>query len=336
MRSRIHPFAPHVATTLILGLLLGTWSAASHAAPSIWEEATKAPEDEARALLFNQAMQNGYEFGRHALAAEAARGGDEIPVGNRRTLSDSAAAAFRAASRIDPAAPDPYYYLALLLIYTKLECRDICDFEPAAATEVIEALDAFEARAPLDPRMGLMMFNRRAIYHTRLAGETKGEVARGHLEAALAAYRTAVERFSSTRTDPELVYGNMAETLMMLGNVEEAIEQYRHAMRVRPSTGITLGLAVALDRDERGTEARSLLRELGTAAIVEWEGDVSEGNVFYVPDGEIEYYRGLINESFGNYEAAAGNYSTFIEKRAHPQFLARAAANRAALRAKLP
>jgi tetratricopeptide (TPR) repeat protein len=331
MRARSHPLAPHVVTLL----LVGAWSAAA-ASPSVWDNATQAPEQESRALLFRSAMQSGLEFGKNAMAAEIARAtGEEIPLGNRRTLSDSAVAAFRSASRIDPSSPEPYYYLALMLIETRLECRDICGFDPKIAAEALEAMDNFEARAPLDPRVGNMM-TRRAIYHTRLAGEAKGDAAKHHLESALDAYRSTIERYTSPRLNTEVVFGNMAETLMMLGDVESAIEYYRQALRTRPSTSITLGLAVALDRDERGTEARALLRELGADAIVDWEAVVNEGDIFYVPEGEVEYYRGLINESFGNYEAAAANYSTFIATRAHPQFAARAAHNRDALRAKRP
>lgn len=329
MRARLHPLARHVVAVLILG----AWTAAA-ASPSMWESATRSVEDRNRVDRFNRAMQSGFEFARNAIAAEILRANGEESLPDRRVQDiKNAVAAFTAATQIDPTAPEPYYYLAVVRIETQLDCKDACTFDPQVATEVLAAIDAFEKRAPLDPRLGSLM-SRRAIYHTRMAGETKGAAARDHLEKALATYRATLDRYLSPRTSPELVYGNMAETMMMLGDVEGAIEYYRQAQRQRPSTSIALGLAVALDRDERGTEARALLRDLGVDAIGDWESAVHSGEIFYVPAGEVEYYRALINESFGNYEAAIANYTRFIQTKAHPQFSARAAANRDALRAR--
>lgn len=314
----------------------GKSAQASQASPSsLWGAAAADPDATARALRYGEAMHMGHELGRAALASEASRTGEDLPPAARIAVTNRAAQAFRDAAQIDPTAADPYYYLALLLIYARLECRG-CDFTPRIALDALAAIDAFEARSPLDPRLGISLLTKRAIYHTRLAGTVTGDAAKKHLEIALANYRITVERHAATRSDSEVVYGNMAETLMMLGDVEGAIEQYRHALRIRPSSSVTLGLAVALDRDERGTEARSMIRELGTQAIVEWEMSVSAGETFYVPEGEVYYYRALINEAFGNYEAAVEGYDRFIQSRAHPTFSPRATTNRNALRARRP
>ncbi len=307
----------------------------AQAAPSLWESAVVEPEEAARALRYAEAMELGLDLGRAGLDLEASHSNLELSPVERLRVINRAIQAFEDAGKIDPTAADPPYYLASLLTYGKLECRT-CDFEPQLAAKVIASIDAFEKRAPLDPRLSLSLLTKRAIYHTRLAGLVTGEPARQHLVAALADYRTAIERYAGLRADNEIVYGNMAETLMMLGDVEGSIEQYRQALRVRPSTSITLGLAVALDRDERGTEARSLLRDLGSSSVVEWEMQVSAGDVFYVPEGEVYYYRGLVNEAFGNYAAAIESYNRFIQSKAHPQFTPRATANRDALRAKRP
>lgn len=328
------------AVTLSSLLLLASPSSARPSATtaspsSLWGAAAADPEASARALRYGEAMHMGHELGRAALASEASRTGEDLPPAARIAVTNRAAQAFRDAAQIDPTAADPYYYLALLLIYARLECRG-CDFTPRIALDALAAIDAFEARSPLDPRLGISLLTKRAIYHTRLAGTVTGDAAKKHLEIALTNYRTTVERHAATRSDSEVVYGNMAETLMMLGDVEGAIEQYRHALRIRPSSSVTLGLAVALDRDERGTEARSMIRELGPQAIVEWEMSVSAGETFYVPEGEVYYYRALINEAFGNHEAAIEGYDRFVQSRAHPTFSPRATSNRNALRARLP
>lgn len=324
-----------------VGLGLGLVSliasaSASASTPSLWESATLDGEATARKLRYDEAMHLGYELGRTALSLDVNHGGDDaVSPRERLVATNRALRAFQDAALIDPNAAEPHYYAALLLMYGKLECQG-CDFDPQLATAAVAEIEAFEARAPLDPRLSVSMLTKRAIYRTRLAGTTKGDAARHHLEAALADYRATLERNVSTRVNSEVVYGNMAETLMMLGDVEEAIEQYRQAVRVRPSTSVTLGLAVALDRDERGTEARALLRDLGGPAIVEWEMSVSSGDIFYVPEGEVFYYRGLINEALGHHAAAVQNYNDFIASRAHPMFAPRALANRDALRAKRP
>jgi tetratricopeptide (TPR) repeat protein len=324
---------------LVMSLALATAAALAlprarpaHAS-SLWDDAVAEPEAAARALRYAEAMDLGHSLARTALDREQVRDGLELSPSERLRAVNRAAQAFQDAGKIDPAAADPPYYLALLLTYAKLECSG-CDFVPQLGLQVIEAIDAFEQRAPVDPRLTMALLIRRAVYHTRLAGLATGEVYRKHLHAALADYRTAVARTAATRNDSEVVYGNMAETLMMLGDVEEAIEQYRHALRVKPSAPVTLGLAVALDRDERGTEARSLLRELGTAAISDWEMSIASGDTFYVPEGEVFYYRALINEAFGNHAAAIESYDRFIKSRAHPTFSPRAATNRDALRSR--
>lgn len=319
----------------VLGLglisLLASASATASASPSLWESATLDPEAAARKLRYDETMHLGYELGRTALSLDVTHGGDDAVSPRERLIATNRSLrAFQDAALIDPSAAEPHYYAAMLLMYGKIDCEG-CDFDPQLAATAVAEIEAFEARAPLDPRLSVNMLTKRAIYRTRLAGTTKGEASRRHLEAALADYRATLERNASARANSEVVYGNMAETLMMLGNVEEAIEQYRQALRVRPSTSVTLGLAIALDRDERGTEARALLRDLGGPAIVEWEMSVSSGDIFYVPEGEVFYYRGLINEALGHNGAAIENYDLFIKSRAHPLFAPRAFANRDAL-----
>jgi tetratricopeptide (TPR) repeat protein len=330
--SLVSTLVSATALASLLASLLASGPAA--ASPSLWETATIDVDTGARKLRYDEAMHLGYELGATALSADLNHDGAEAVSPRVRLLATNRALrAFQEASLIDPNAAEPHYYAAVMLIYGKLECTS-CAFDPQLAGAAIAELDAFEARAPLDPRLSVNALTKRAILHTRLAGATKGEAARGHLEAALADYRATLERNASTRTSSEVVYGNLAETLMMLGNVEEAIEQYRQALRVQPSTGVTLGLAVALDRDERGTEARALLRDLGSPAIVEWEMAVSSGDFFYVPEGEVYYYRGLINEALGLDQAAIENYTKFLDSHAHPMFAPRARANREALRTK--
>lgn len=336
---RRHRPRPSPAASLRVGLavLIAATSASPLAAapaedqPSLWERATLDGEAAARKERYVGAMSLGFELGRVALALDLRRGGDDPPTAvERARATRQGLQAFRDAAQIDPTAADPHLYSALLIIYGRLDCDELCSFEPGEAKQALAEIKEFERLAPLDPRLTPNLLIKQAIYETRLAGLTKGEQSRGHLQAALVTYRSILERNPITRAQ-DIIYGNLAETLMMLGDVESAIEQYRQAVKARPSTSVTLGLAVALDRDERGTEARTLLRELGVQSLAEWERQVNDGDIFYVPDGEIFYYRGLINEALGQPAAAIANYNRFLASNAHPQFAARALANRDAL-----
>ena len=101
-----------------------------------------------------------------------------------------------------------------------------------------------------------------------------------------------------SRATPTL---NLAETEMHLGNLREAVEGYREALRIagrvpsRETAPLAVwGLAVALDRsgDRVGGEkearfARDLERSMGVPNLLRTEG------VFFVPAYEIHWYEGL-------------------------------------------
>jgi tetratricopeptide (TPR) repeat protein len=103
------------------------------------------------------------------------------------------------------------------------------------------------------------------------------------------------ERFRAT---PLL---NLAETYMHLGDLKEAVMDYREAIRVAGRTGsnetvplATWGLAVALDRsgDRIGAErearfAVDLERSLNVPDLLTSKG------VFFYPEYEIRWYKGL-------------------------------------------
>ncbi|MEZ4362478.1 MAG: hypothetical protein R3B48_19970 [Kofleriaceae bacterium] len=325
-RSRLVAGLGFVVAAIAPGLAASPTAASPSA---LWEGAATDAEASARALRYETAMHTGHELGKAAMA-EGGRGGEPLSPGLRITISNRALQAFRDAAAADPTQADPHYYMALLLVQTRLDCRS-CSFDEKVAADAVQAIDDFEARSPLDPRISPWLVTKRAILHTRLAGAGR-TLSRPHLEAALADYRTLIDRRSSERADSEVVYGNMAETLMMLGDLDGAIEQYRNSLRVRRSSSNTLGLAVALDRDERGTEARTLIRDLGRNELDLWTFSVISGDTFYVPDGEEFYYRALIAEATGDRTGAIENYDRFLKSGAHPRFAARATANRDALR----
>lgn len=108
--------------------------------------------------------------------------------------------------------------------------------------------------------------------------------------------RQATDELS--RATPTL---NLAETDMHLGNLREAVEGYREALRIagrvpaRETAPLAVwGLAVALDRsgDRIGAEkearfARELERSMGVPNLLRSDG------VFFMPAYEIHWYEGL-------------------------------------------
>jgi tetratricopeptide (TPR) repeat protein len=102
-------------------------------------------------------------------------------------------------------------------------------------------------------------------------------------------------------------YANSAEILMALGRLREAQDRYREAIRLEGQgpagrdrdENLALayyGLAVALDRDEQSAAGReAIARALETdprLALLEAARD-PDGGIFFVPPGDVHYYRGL-------------------------------------------
>lgn len=267
------------------------------------------------ALLANVKSSNGYKEVKHFVGL--------------------AAASYRAAAAAKPDKGEPYFRLARLLYSFYLECNDtnlrahwsvLCDartINRARAEEVIAAWNAFEARAPLDPRLGVGAFGeseilfRRAILNTKLGTKP-------HLEAAARDYERILARSDSSDGNAENVVGNLAETYMMLGNLDQALETYKDALRGASDTATWYGYAVALDRDERTQQALDVIKSLGRDQRDLFHSKVSKGETFFVPDGEKYYYFALVDEALGYHDEAISYWRQFMSSGAHPQFQPRA------------
>jgi tetratricopeptide (TPR) repeat protein len=266
-----------------------------------------------------------------------------------RQLVDRAASSYRNAAAAKPREAEPYFRIGRLLYSFYFECEDIrniANLSPLCygagvglidrkhAQEVIDAWNAFEARAPLDPRLSVnargeneILF-RRAILNTKL-------VTKEHLEAAARDYEKILAREDSGDDHSEdPVRSNLAETYMMLGRVEEAIDMYREALRRGASSSTMYGYAVALDRDERTGEATDVVQSVGRKALDEFHRSVMTGETFFVPRGEEYYYFALAHEAFDEYDEAIEYWQKYIQSGAHPEFQPRAKAHLAALTAK--
>jgi tetratricopeptide (TPR) repeat protein len=308
-----------------LALLAALLAARPAAADRIWEQAASDDAEGAARDVYTAWMREGDAYATQA---------DVRSVSLReleKTIA-SAVQAYRNAAAARPQAAEPYFQIGTLL-HRHYACESdapspLCrPFRPSRAADAIAAWDAFEARAPLDPRVRDLLFAR-AILHTKLATPA-------HLEAATRDYEQQLAQdgfyFAEDRPRTE---GNLAETYMMLGRIDDAIAMYREAVADGADATAAYGLAVALDRDDRGAQAQETIFALGREAVLKFKKDVTSGKSFFVPEGEVYYYDALIDEAFGFDDSALEAWERFLRSGAHPRYQPRAKAHRDALRAR--
>ena len=331
---------------LVLAIVLATGAARAN----VWQRASD-PAAAAVADVYDDAMRQGDELASRATARSAT-------LREIEQLVQHAVDAYKVAAKARPGEGEPWYRIGQLLYDFYFDCTNdrlgflpppslLCDNAHADhkhGNEAIAAWDEFEKRAPLDPRVsytdseGAELLFERAIIHTKLVdpGDTKDNLR--HLEGAARDYKKIIDRIDSSMTGTEFyeeVVGNLAETYMMLDKLDDAIETYREALRHGASVATTYGLAVALDRDERGGEAFDVIRRVGEEEVSAFQRAVMiEDKVFFVPKGEAYYYFGLLEEAWGHYADAAKFWQLYIASGAHPEFQPRAKQHLDALQAK--
>ena len=181
-----------------------------------------------------------------------------------------------------------------------------------------------------DPRATPLLVER-AVLHTRMLLLGTDDP-RGHLQRAADDYQARIDREASSGRDLSTTMANLAETYMMLGDLDRAIAAYESVRRLGRDASATLGLAVALDRDGQGVRARELARSVGIDGFEIFKSKVEQsGEIFYVPEGERYYYFALAEEALGLDTSALGHWDLFLASGAYPMYGPRATANRAAV-----
>lgn len=296
----------------------------------LWKRATE-PNDPATDT-FNALIQKGDDA---TLAANTQ--GITTNVAVRQY--DIAVEAYRGAAKLKPASAEPWFRIASVIDAFWITGCDPADplsdgrspatcgatavNRVAKARELLEAWETFEALSPLDPRVNQILY-RRAITRTKLLA-TPGAQLEPLLRAVVKDYQALLDRKDGlSLVSDEGIVGNLAETYLMLGDTERAIELYLEALRLGGGVSTTYGLAVALDRDGRGSSALNVIRSQGVEGAAQFERLYDVNAIFFVPDGEIEYYFALAAEAFGNVNGAIQHWRRFIQSGAHPQYQARA------------
>ena len=310
-------------------LLVALLATAAHA--DVWQRAidtTDATRDQ-----YQLALGHADDLVTRANARSASRA--EI-----LRLVDTAIRFYQEAAALRPNEAEPYFRIASVVDSFFVDCDGMrgarpltCPpgggLDPARGKQSLDAWEQFEKRAPLDPRITENLFSR-AILRTKLVDSAKDP--KPLLQGALRDYTAMLERWDGlSNVRQEGVWGNLAETYMMLGRVEEAIDAYRVALDKGAGTSTAYGLAVALDRDDQGPAALDLIKRQGPRAFLEFKQEVAIQNVFFVPEGEVYYYFALANEAFGYLDQAIAHWRLYMKSGAHPQFHARAKAHLEAL-----
>ena len=303
----------------------------------------------AHADVWQRAVERGAnDPSRDAYDDHLRRGDDLVQQAAMRSTSastirrsvDQAISEYRLATEARPAEAEPWFRIGTVLNSFYVECGNVgCltgPFSTARALEVVQAWDTFEKKAPMDPRVNEILFER-AIIRTKLLTATPsgGPLAKQYLEGAARDYQALVDhRDGTTVAQHYSVVGNLAETYMMLDRMDEAVAAYQEAVRLGGPVSVRYGLAVALDRDEREAEAREVIRDQGLTAQQTFTLEWQRKDIFFVPPGEEFYYFALVAEAFDQNAAALTYWNAYIQSKAHPEFQPRARAHIEALKKK--
>ncbi len=316
-------------------LLIAVLATTAHA--DVWKRAIEGREIQD---AYEAALAEGDAFATRANA----RGLNAVAV---TRLVDQAIDQYQQASKVRPSEAEPFYRVANVLESYFTDCSTYTirglNMPPTClgngrvdlkrAEQTVTAWEEFEKRASLDPRLADSLFSR-AILRTKLVASAKDP--KRLLEGALADYRALLDRADGlTISPPEQIWGNLAETYMMLGRMEEAIEAYHIALRLGGDSSTAYGLAVALDRDGSPAEALEVIRSQSEQAFVSYRARYARGEIFYVPPGEEFYYLALVYEAWDRIPNAIELWRQFIRSGAHPQFHERAKQHLDALQAKV-
>ena len=315
---------------LVLAIILSAGAARAN----VWQQALDGDHATAQEQ-YDLAMDRGDQLLQQASARDLSLRAVEILVGEAEN-------AYREAASAKPESGEPYYRIGEMLYGFYLDCGPAdwhpvtCDPDAARleiSRRIVAAWDTFEAKSKLDPRVTALLSDR-AILRTKLVATADPKQAHVLLEAAMRDYQAALDRWdgvSARSSTLALVWGNLAETYMMLDRLDDAIAAYGQAIRHGGGTEVVYGLAVALDRDERALDARDLIVDHGVHDFEQYRDQINRGAVFYVPDGEQYYYFALCEEAFGDTAEAAADWTRYIQSNAHPEFQPRAREHLAAL-----
>jgi len=332
-----------LATALLLAAVASParasefWSRADQAAES-------APPDQKEELIA-RASELGIVAAKLATKAVVAHlNGD--PIGTVRLLraemraqGERAVALLERALELDPDDASVHYALAQFYFEFLFGYYDddlpMHNKRDEIGMLAVEHWNKFEELAPLDPRQVNFVSNRpmwwrfvnspqtlspisgatnqirgsyqfqRSIVHTKIGGDENWAKAIEDYDYCLA-----------LAPDDTTLLTNAAEILMALGRLDESIELYERAVDYLNDPLFLYGLAVAYDRKGSVERARDTIL---TAVEIERNtpntkpmAALDKETVFFIPNGDVHYYKGLAFEALGETKLALLHYREFL------------------------
>jgi tetratricopeptide (TPR) repeat protein len=326
---------------LVLVVALAAVPAAASAAG--WKK--PAPASGTPAAVAAEARKR-VEEGDHWLADARKAGKDAGMVtastSETDTLARRALAAYDRALTL-VADPDVYYRAFVTTTY-------LSDASMERWRLAIRYFDGLRATAPRDPRETFML-PELCTALSKLGG-AGGPEADAYFNRGVAEYDVFRQRVDDT--DPRYAdllstYStNAAELLMALGpdRLDEAITYYETGIQYGPYESLGYyGAAVAYDRDGQWGKAQELmLKALERDSLgrpdadkrgVHTMGRLTDRGVYFVPEGDVEYYYGLGYQVQGVRQEALRHYKRFLVEVPGSRFTARAREHIAELEAEL-
>ncbi len=312
--------------TVIAALTMAATARAESPTPTVKKEASPwsfdwqdATDDENRGE-YNRLMQRG----RRSLLASA----ESFTRREASELAISAAELFARAAKLRPDDAKAHYYAAESLS----SWDDYTYLYPKHINSVIHHLTEFIRLSPYDSRIASAIFAR-SIAYTKLGGNA-------NIRKALADYEFRLQMEnqlsldSYDRGEVGLILSNSAELYMYIGELDRAIGLYYDSLEYAAGESAILyryGLAVALDRDGQRTRAQDVIKEAVRSDSRGPLGQLTRPSVFFIPEGDIHYYRALGYEALGDRRKAATFYKKFLAILPDSQFADRARENLEAL-----
>jgi tetratricopeptide (TPR) repeat protein len=218
------------------------------------------------------------------------------------------------------------------VLYRVLRALSYLGDTPERWHGTIATFDRFRAAAPRDPRETML------IPELCSALSKVGDLAA--FARAYEEYQTFRQRFDEAHPPSNLstFSTNTAELTMALGpeRLADAIELYeigiKYAQDRQEGFLARFGAAVAYDRaGQYGTAMEHVMVAFEIEAGPKWPSrpgppvmTLLGDSVYFVPDGDVEFYFGLAYQVFGDAPSAAAHYREFLRRLPNSPYAARA------------
>jgi tetratricopeptide (TPR) repeat protein len=299
-----------------------------------WSEAAKAKGAKAAKAAKNEKLRN----------LAIAEGNDQLALARERARSDvqqsyasgggrprswsagvitsarAALAAYERALSLDPATANEeaeLHYRCVLTAYRFLD-------DPDGHRALVEHGDAMRIADPLDTREIEVTWDM-SVSLSKL-GALGGAQADAYFERGIAEYehwRQLVDEASpNVSHDLAMSWSNAAELMMAVGRLDESIDAYEEAVDLDSTEALGFyGLAVALDRDGQWEKARAAMAD----AVIRDRGALrlDDPLVFFVPEGDIHYYKALSAQVRNDKKTAIAEYKLFLTETVDTKYAAR-------------